>query len=773
MDTIVINMRGGCAAVKKGEKMKEYGYFEEKSYVITDRDTPRHWYNYLYNDEYISFVSQVGFGRGFAQDAMGRRLEVVDDRAVYLSEENHFWQANGLPVEDALEDYRATHGIGYTDIMLKRYGIRSSCRFFVPNEGKREYIRVCVTNESEAVRTLRVIPYIATAIDGRYAPQGYETSFADFSREGNCAYAATWSAFSYGRAKRFYAYLRSTETVSGFDTRHTAFIGTYGTKNAPKALLGGGGCTNSECVAERMCLAVENKITLAAGESRVIYYTVGTEDEIAHIPAFGGEEIESQFTAMREKYTALCDKVSIETPWDDLNGLFNDWLKYQTNMGSRWARVRHNGFRDLTSDTECLGCFDAHLAAERLCRVLSFQYENGYAPRTFLDGAIQDKNFSDNTVWLVFAAHAITKELGDTSFLLREVKFNNGSSASVYEHVRRSVEFLWGFTGHDGLVKIWGGDWNDCMGQAGIRGKGVSIWLSIAFVRAAKMLSEMAKWLEKTADAKEAAERASVMEARVNEFGWDGDRYLYAISDDYIPIGARENKEGSMFALPQLWSVFADFERSRSLTAMDTLERELNTDLGLLVSAPPYTEYLSHVGAVCLKHPGLHENGGPYLHAAVWKLAVDSTLGRNDKVEEGLQKILPAHHKYFETAGEPYAMFNSYMGIETGYRAGKPGQSWRTASGQWLLYSLVRFVYGLVPEFDGLRLAPCLPPSFRDTRITKLFRGCRYNVHYVQKDEGGCNQIERLTVNGKDANPSLPIRPIEGGVLDIEVILTK
>ena len=406
-------------------------------------------------------------------------------------------------------------------------------------------------------------------------------------------------------------------------------------------------------------------------------------------------------------------------------------------------------------------------------RILSYQYENGYAPRTFLDGKIQDKNFSDNTVWPVFAAYAITKELGDVTYLNTEVKFNNGTSASVYEQVKRSVEFLWNFTGHDGLIKIWGGDWNDCMGLAGIKGKGVSVWLSIAFVRAAKMLSQMAAWLGKEQDAQEAAERATVMERRVNEFGWRGDRYLYAISDDRIPIGAKENPQGSMFALPQLWSVFADFDREHTQIAMETLEKELNTNIGLLVSAPPYSEYLMHVGSMCKKHPGLHENGGPHLHAAVWKLAVDSILGRNDKVEEGLHKILPAHHQYYKTCGEPYAMYNSYLGKETGYRAGKPGQSWRTASGQWLLYSIVRFIYGLTPEFEGLRLTPCLPPSWMECSISKLFRGCRYNIRFVQKDEGGCNRIERLTVNGKHIDPTLPIPLIAGETLTVEVVLAK
>ena len=57
--------------------MKTYGHFENKNFVITKRDIPRNWYNYLYNDEYETFVSQVGFGQGLAQDNLGRRIKLV------------------------------------------------------------------------------------------------------------------------------------------------------------------------------------------------------------------------------------------------------------------------------------------------------------------------------------------------------------------------------------------------------------------------------------------------------------------------------------------------------------------------------------------------------------------------------------------------------------------------------------------------------------------------------------------------------------------------
>ncbi len=40
---------------------KNYGYFsgDGKEYSITTPDIPRNWYNYIWNDNYMSFTSQV------------------------------------------------------------------------------------------------------------------------------------------------------------------------------------------------------------------------------------------------------------------------------------------------------------------------------------------------------------------------------------------------------------------------------------------------------------------------------------------------------------------------------------------------------------------------------------------------------------------------------------------------------------------------------------------------------------------------------------------
>lgn len=50
--------------------------------------------------------------------------------------------------------------------------------------------------------------------------------------------------------------------------------------------------------------------------------------------------VEQRLMDVREQYAAQEKGVTIRTPDESLNCLINFWTKHQTNMGSRWARVR-------------------------------------------------------------------------------------------------------------------------------------------------------------------------------------------------------------------------------------------------------------------------------------------------------------------------------------------------------------------------------------------------------------------------------------------------
>lgn len=748
-----------------------YGHFNaDDSFTITQAETPRHWYNYFFNDDYVSFISQVGYGEGLAQDDMGRRVTLLSNRNVFLTENGAHWSLFGLPISAPREDYSCTHGRGYSIVRLARAGLVSAVRVFVPNAGRREIWSVKVENRSDRARAVGLVAFARTELDGVYRPQAYNIGVGGFMAAGNAVFGRDHRQFGSDQGRPVYCFMASDEAPVSYDARWNAFIGPYGDPQHPAGLEKTGGCTGSDCNSEKLCLALENALTLAPGQSRTIHFTLGVALDQAEIAPLTPAQVEAEFAAMREKYARDLNGVKIETPWAAFDHLINGWMTYQADMGSRWARVRHNGYRDMTSDTECLAAVAPRLAWERFKRILTYQYSNGYAPRTFIDGQIRDNQFADNTVWLTFAAHTLIRELGDPSLLTREsVKFHDApETACVYEHLRRSVDFLYHFQGLYGLVRIWGGDWNDCINNAGLEGKGVSVWLSIAWCRAGRMFSELSRLIGREDEAEKTDQRVKIMEERIEKYGWDekGGYYIYARRDDDEILGGADCEEGQIFLNPQLWAVMAGLPRAEQ--AMERAEELLERPMGILLSYPAYSHHYDTLGTIGDKFPGVQDNGGIYLHPSAWKLAVDGMRRRPDRVEEGLRKMLPFDDTYAVKAGEPYAMFNCYFPPETGYRAGTPGQSWRTGSGPWLLKSVVEYVFGLRAEMEGLRIAPCLPPSWEQAKITKRFRGCTYEITFHADGTGP--DVTRLTVNGAAVDSTL-IKPVSGATLAVEVWL--
>jgi cellobiose phosphorylase len=85
---------------------------------------------------------------------------------------------------------------------------------------------------------------------------------------------------------------------------------------------------------------------------------------------------------------------------------------------------------------------------------------------------------------------------------------------------------------------------------------------------------------------------------------------------------------------------------------------------------------------------------------------------------------------------------------------------------------MVMYIFGLHARLEGLKLEPCLPPSWRECSIKKLFRNCTYNIRYIQTEEGPCNTVDEITVNNKVVEcADNIIRPKKGKTLDIVVKL--
>jgi len=77
---------------------------------------------------------------------------------------------------------------------------------------------------------------------------------------------------------------------------------------------------------------------------------------------------------------------------------------------------------------------------------------------------------------------------------------------------------------------------------------------------------------------------------------------------------------------------------------------------------------------------------------------------------------------------------------------------------------MVNYVFGLLPEMEGLSIKPCLPPSWKTASIDKSFRGTNYHITI----ENGGTRVKKILVNGKEIEGN--ILPLVKGDADVIVI---
>jgi cellobiose phosphorylase len=749
------------------------GYFDSANseYVITDLRTPRDWYNYAWNDSIVGLFSPCGRGESLIQDDRGRRFHVASNRMLYLRDQasGEFWNLNALPVRQST-GAQCRHGLGYSEIESEVHGVSSVLRWFIPEDAPCECWQVTLTNNGSASRTLDLFAYMGTSFDGVLRPQSYYDGHGAFHSELDAVTLSKLHDFQ--DAKEVRIFLTMDRKVTGYDVAERGFLGS-GTELFPDAVARGQ-CGDTESEMEKSCCALQSAVILAPGESVTICLLAGGVvdlGEVADLRArfLSPEKMSQAWQASRARILATVDDGRIETPDATLNAFFNPWLKRQLSLGARWARVRHNGFRDQIQDIGSLALFAPDEAFKQLRRVLSFQYPNGYAPRTWLDGQILDKDFSDNHVWIAAAVHSLVMEKGTCDLLETMIPYNDGSEGTLYEHVKRSVEYYDSDRGPHGLLKIRSGDWNDCLDRIGPEGKGESVWLSMAWVSACAKFADLARICGRESDAVQAEAWADAMRDLVDREAWDGDWYLRAYHDDGGAIGSAQNDKARMFLLPQAWSVYAGAARGeRGAQAMDSVDRLLNSKLGTRTMLDPYNGWDDRIGLATGKTPGTHENGGVYLHACTFKLAADSLLKRHENVAFALKTILPFTEHAERQPCEPYVLCNSYFAIDDSYRYGSAGQSWGTGAAGWFYYALTHFVFGIRPQWDGLFVDPCLPPEWKQVVFHRRFRGTDYEFRFEQKKP--CGSVRQILVDGHEIEGSV-ILSNESSHVVVDVIL--
>ena len=665
-------------------------------YLIHTPHLPRDWFNYLWNAEYLASVSQNWNGNSLYQSAegtvtnlFGRQDALQTPRSIYLRDQDsgEYWSAAFQPCWSEQDEFECRHGLGYSTLNTKRSGVRTQLRIFIPRQAPAEIWSVCITNESEGDRALSLFTVCDITLNGVNMPFGYLSSLrGEYLETDQLLFFQNTSRHVVG--KQYSAFMFATQPPAGWDASRESLQGRYRSSARPERVEAGQ-LGNSPASVEHLVGAMQHTFRLAPGDSFSVHFVLGVVNNLEEVRRtkevfFHPDEIEREFLAVKDENTARVRGLQIETPDNDFNRLLSIWLKHQLYLMADWARFYFKGFRDTCQDAAGMSVLDPNRALTMLKEALGFQRSDGFCPRAFRvasnDIAAADKHYSDSPSWISHATDAILRETGDLAMLDEVVDYSDQGRATIWEHNLQAAEFLWNDRGEHGLSLIHDGDWCDLLDEVGSKGKGESVWMSLALARVLNLVSQMAEWKGERAVAAQCRDRYAELRENIHRHGRDNEWFLAAINDDGMPIGTAEAEEGRIFINPQSWAMLSGVVDAEAYTAIaKRIEPEVETPVGPLHCWPPFTRYQEGIGQLSSTPPGFFTNGNVYCHAAAFKVAADYVAGRSEKAFETLMKILPSADK-----SEPYAQSNGYVG-PTALRQKHHVSSdpWRTGTVAW------------------------------------------------------------------------------------------
>jgi len=132
--------------------------------------------------------------------------------------------------------------------------------------------------------------------------------------------------------------------------------------------------------------------------------------------------------------------------------------------------------------------------------------------------------------------------------------------------------------------------------------------------------------------------------------------------------------------------------------------RRLDSKYGLRTFEPYFARDVKGVGRIGNLPKGTAENAATYIHATafgIWSLFL---MGESKLAWEQLAKMLPINNQIMSTT--PFVMPNSYSYNEEFGMDGESMSDWYTGSANTLMKVLVRFVMGVQPMLDGVKIQP-------------------------------------------------------------------
>jgi cellobiose phosphorylase len=303
-------------------------------------------------------------------------------------------------------------------------------------------------------------------------------------------------------------------------------------------------------------------------------------------------------------------------------------------------------------------------------------------------------------------------------------------------------------------------DWNDCLNlncfsndpdesfqttENRTEGsKAESVMIAGLFVVYGRDYADLCRRTGREGEALRAMTHVGKMVEAIKKYGWDGEWFVRAYDFYGRKVGSKENEEGRIFIESQGWCTMAGIGADEGMCrrALDSVKEHLDCEQGIVLNNPAFTKYYIEYGEISSYPAGYKENASVFCHNNPWIMIGETVAGNGGRAWEYYRKICPSYlHKT-----EPYV----YAQMIAGKDAFKPGEaknSWLTGSASWNFYAVTQYILGIRPDYDGLIVEPCIPPSWKGFKVTRKFRGAVYKIE-VLNPNGKSKGVVKVMVDG-------------------------
>lgn len=780
-----------------------FGYFddEKREYVITRPDTPAPWANYLGSPEYGAIISNNAGGYSFAKSgANGRILRYIFNgsdqpgRYIYIrdNESRDYWSASWQPVGKDLESYesKCCHGTAYTRMLADYSGIHSEANYYVPLNKSYEVWNLNITNNSDTERKLTITGYAEFTNQNNYEQDQVNLQYSQFIGRtkfnenrvrqlihGNLDGLEDGEDVDHKTVvERFFGL--AGNPVSSYCGDKEKFIGRYHDYSNPVGVESGelSGDMNYNGYS---CGALSTQVVLQPGETKSIAFVLGMkyDDEAGSIMASYQDTKTACEKDLEELITYWHEKLShfmVKTPSPEFNTMINTWNAYNCFMTFIWSRaasfiycgLRNGyGYRDTVQDIQGVIHLAPEMAVDKIRFMLSAQVDNGgglplvkFTHNAGHEDTPDDASYvqetghpayrADDALWLFPTVYKYISESGNVDFIDEVIPFANKDEGTVYEHLKRAIDFSMNHLGIHGMPAGLHADWNDCL-RLGKDGE--SSFVALQFYYAMTVMKQFAENKNDTEYLAYLEKSQQELADKIEKYCWNEDRFIRGFTEKGEVIGHRDDPEANMWLNPQSWSVISGYaSKEQAELALDNVYNRLNTEYGAILMDPPYYAHAFDGALAVIYNAGTKENSGIFSQSQGWIILAEALMGHGDRAFGYFMENAPAaqNDKAEIRVLEPYC-YGQFTEGKASPMHGRSHVHWLTGTASTIMVGCVEGILGMRPDFYGLRIAPSIPKEWDGFEIEKDFRG--KHLHIVVKNPNHAESgYKKVIVNGKE-----------------------